>query len=203
MRATARPFPTQNPEQVHTTPGVTLARPCPMLSPRVSEFRHRRLPRQTALHRGDPGLLAHRGRNFRTSTRAPLPCYSPLPLLPPWRSSRRLSHGAWATAGSGQEKAISTSCRPWLSSGNVAAGRLRITICARAQSSRDGVPSRTMSGMRWGRLMKLALRIRVRISRELLAARIAYSVTRCMRGRGAPRKVGIWQSLIRTPFRPC
>ena len=29
---------------------------------------------------------------------------------------------AWATAGSGQEKAISTSCRPWLSSGNVAAG---------------------------------------------------------------------------------
>jgi hypothetical protein len=33
---------------------------------------------------------------------------------------------AWTeTAGSGRAKAISTSCRPWLSSGSVAAGRLR------------------------------------------------------------------------------
>ena len=37
----------------------------------------------------------------------------------------------WATAGSGQEKAISTSCRPWLSSGNVAAGRRSQPSCVR------------------------------------------------------------------------
>jgi hypothetical protein len=112
-----------------------------------------------------PSAHDYRGGPPEIQRQAPLPCYGPRPRLPPWRSSRRLCHRAWATAGSGQEEAISTSCRPWLSSGNVAAGRLRITIGAQAQSSRDGVPSRTMSGMRWGCPMKLSFSIRVFIVR--------------------------------------
>ena len=101
-------------------------------SPGASVCSHRRFPKHSAPHREIRGSWRTAAVHSKRPTRAPLPCYSPLPLLLPWRSARCVSHGARATAGSGQEKAISTSCRPWLSSGNVAAGRLRIAFCARA-----------------------------------------------------------------------
>ena len=70
-------------------------------------------------------------------------------------TSRHTANPDRQTAGSGQEKAISTSCRPWLSSGNVAAGRLRTALSRASPGLPQTESSGDISGKRWVRPLLL------------------------------------------------